>query len=354
MKAPRLLTRDDFRESVFARDGSKCVFCGRTAEQTPEGKLDAHHIVERRLFTAPEEYGGYFIDNGATVCEDHHRQCEATTISCIEVRDAAGITRVILPEYFYHDAVYDKWGNTIMPNGTRLKGPLFHDESVQKILGVGGVLPQFTNLVKQGRTVHLPWSDGVTEDDRIIKSLAAFQGQRVIVTEKMDGQNFTFTPQTCHSRSVDGRSHPSQGRAKAIWAQVCGDIPEGWRIVGENMYAKHSIHYTDLPSYFMAFSVWNEKNICLSWDDTNEWLDLFGLERVPVLYDGIWDEKTIRAVYDYDRDYATKEGYVVRLADSFSYFEYQIKLAKMVRRNHVGSAQHWMFGQKITPNLLKR
>jgi hypothetical protein len=186
----------------------------------------------------------------------------------------------------------------------------------------------------------------------MIKSLDAFKGRRVIATEKMDGQNFTFTPETCHSRSVDGRSHPSQGRAKAIWASVCGDIPPAWRVVGENMYAKHSIFYNDLPSFFMAFSVWNDKNMCLSWDDTIEWLDLLGLTPVPVLYDGIWDEKAIQNLYDYKTDYDTVEGYVVRLADEFSYFEYQTKLAKFVRRNHVGAAQHWMFGQRITPNQL--
>lgn len=45
-----LLTRDQFREGVFARDAHRCVFCGRTAAETPEGKLDAHHIIERRLW----------------------------------------------------------------------------------------------------------------------------------------------------------------------------------------------------------------------------------------------------------------------------------------------------------------
>ncbi len=31
MNAPKLLTRDDFREGVFARDNHKCVFCGEPA-----------------------------------------------------------------------------------------------------------------------------------------------------------------------------------------------------------------------------------------------------------------------------------------------------------------------------------
>lgn len=44
---PKLLTRDQFRKGVFARDGHKCVFCGVTAEQTAEGKLDAQAVKSR-------------------------------------------------------------------------------------------------------------------------------------------------------------------------------------------------------------------------------------------------------------------------------------------------------------------
>lgn len=36
----QLLTRDQFREGVFARDNYKCVFCDKPA-------VDAHHILER-------------------------------------------------------------------------------------------------------------------------------------------------------------------------------------------------------------------------------------------------------------------------------------------------------------------
>jgi 5-methylcytosine-specific restriction endonuclease McrA len=38
-----LLNRDEFREGVFERDNHKCVICGKPA-------VDAHHIMERRLF----------------------------------------------------------------------------------------------------------------------------------------------------------------------------------------------------------------------------------------------------------------------------------------------------------------
>lgn|SRR5574343_292084 len=92
-----LLSRNDFRESVFKRDDYKCVFCNETTN------LDAHHIMERRLFSASHELGGYFISNGSTVCQNHHLLCESTEISTKQVRDACCITNIILPEHFYTD-----------------------------------------------------------------------------------------------------------------------------------------------------------------------------------------------------------------------------------------------------------
>lgn len=341
MKPAQLLSRDAFREGVFARDGHQCVFCDKPA-------VDAHHILERRLW--PD--GGYYLDNGASVCEEHHIQCEQTIISVEAVREACGIRRIVVPPHLYPDQPYDKWGNPVLANGTRLKGEIFFDLSVQKILAQGGVLGLFTEWVKYPRTHHLPWSQGVNDDDRIIASLDAFRGRRVIVTEKMDGENSSLYPDYLHARSVDGRSHPSRSWLKRFWSQICGDIPAGWRVCGENLYAKHSIHYTDLPTYFMGFSVWNEHNMCLGWDETQEWFELLGIQSVPVLYDGLFDEKLIRALWT-EKQWGTSEGYVLRDAEAISYGDFRNKVGKFVRKGHVQTAKHWMQGQRIEPNGLK-
>src|SRR5690606_17794170 len=109
-----LLTRKEFREGVLFRDKYKCVICKNI-------DIDAHHIIERRLFVQPYEFGGYFLDNGATVCENCHLKCESTEISADFVREKAGIQNIILPEHFYKDEKYDKWGNIILSNGKRLR-----------------------------------------------------------------------------------------------------------------------------------------------------------------------------------------------------------------------------------------
>jgi hypothetical protein len=163
-----LLNRDVFRREVFSRDSHKCVACGGEAQ-------DAHHIIERRLFSD----GGYYLDNGASVCGLCHIRAEQTLLPCDELRRLAGINTIILPEHLYRDQEYDKWGNPILGNSTRLKGELFEDGSVQKILEP--VLHLFTKYVKYPRTYHLPWSENLTKDDRMIKDLSSFEGKKVIL-----------------------------------------------------------------------------------------------------------------------------------------------------------------------------
>lgn len=267
------------------------------------------------------------------------------------MRIACSIRKVIVPSHLYDDQPYDKWGNPVLSNGQRLKGELFFDESVQKILSKGGVLGMFTDWVKYPRTHHLPWSENVNDDDRVIQSMDTFKGCRVVVTEKMDGENTSLYENYIHARSVDGRSHPSRDWVKQFWSQIKSDIPAGWRICGENLYAKHSIHYSQLPTYFMGFSMWDDRNLCLSWDDTQEWFSLLGIRSVPVIYDGIYDESVFRKLWD-AKDWHEKEGYVIRVADSIKYADFRYKVAKYVRKDHIQTIKHWMHGQRIERNQL--
>lgn len=151
-----------------------------------------------------------------------------------------------------------KWGNTYLENGKRTIGPLFHDESVQKVLA--WCLNEFTNYVKYKRTMHLPWSDGVNDDDRVMRDTSIFHGKRVVVTEKMDGENTTIYNDYFHARSVDGRHHYTRNWVKSFAMNyISPSLPKGWRMCGENLFALHSIKYENLNSYFLCFSIWNEK-----------------------------------------------------------------------------------------------
>lgn len=328
-----LLSRDEFREGVFKRDGHKCVICKQEAQ-------DAHHIIERRLW--PD--GGYYLDNGASLCGQHHIEAEQTVLGADRIRVSAGITTCLLPPHLYRDQEYDKWGNPIMGNGTRLKGDLFFDESVQKVLRDGGVLSLFISHVKFPRTYHLPWSPGLTKDDRQMDNVERFIGQEVVATLKMDGENTTMYRDYVHARSLTFEPHPSRNWIKVIHSKIAHEIPEGWRICGENLTAVHSIEYKDLPGYFMMFSIWNEKNVCLPWDEMLEWAQLLELPTVHDFWRGTYKKGSDHHIQEaFSNNYqATHEGYVVRLASSFPYSEYRKSVGKWVRKNHVQTHGHWM------------
>jgi RNA ligase len=196
--------------------------------------------------------------------------------------------------------------------------------------------------VKYPRTYHLPWSAGRTDDDKTLGSTEHFNGRMVVVTEKMDGENTSLYSDYFHARSLDGNSHWTQDWLKSFHSKFAYEIPSGWRICGENVYAEHSIAYDNLESYFYGFSIWDDKNVCLDWDTTLGYFDILGIKHVPVLYEGIWDEDVIRNI---QLDFDKQEGYVVRVRESFSYFGFKDSVAKYVRKGHVQEdSGHWKSG----------
>lgn len=343
-----LLNRDQFRERVLSRDNHKCVVCKKLAQ-------DSHHIIDRSLF--PD--GGYYLNNGASLCEKHHIEAEQTTLSCEVLRFGAGITEIILPDHLGTDDFgapedYDHWGNILLPNGKRIKGELFYEENVQKILKQAGLLNIFSDHIKYPKTYHTPWSPNIFKDDRVHTSMQQFLNRLLIITEKKDGENFNLYPDYCHARSIDSGHHPSRSWIKAFHAKIAPSIPNGWRLCGENLFAKHSIHYKHLKNYFYLFGIWNDKNVLLSWSDMVEWAGLFDLTLVPVIHTGTYTtveemQEDIERVYE---NYKTKikdesEGYVIRVADSINYSQFRKLVAKVVRKNHVQTHGHWMRQEMI-------
>lgn len=199
---------------------------------------------------------------------------------------------------------------------------------------------------KYPRTYHLPWSLGYTNDDKVLKSTNHFEGELVVVTEKMDGENTTMSSEYIHARSLDSKDHPSRHWIKKFWGTIRKDIPTNFRICGENLYAQHSISYDNLNSYFYVFNIWDGE-YCLDWYDTCEYARMLGLIVVPTLYRGIYNEELIKTLYK-----EGIEGYVVRKINSFNYNDFNYNVAKFVRLNHVQTNEHWMHSE-ITPNKLR-
>lgn len=207
-------------------------------------------------------------------------------------------------------------------------------------------------MVKYPRTYHLPFSQGKTSDDKVLSTDAHLIGKKVVVTKKMDGECTTMYAHHIHARSLDSANHPSRNWVKSFHGSIRHLIPENYRICGENLYARHSIAYNNLKSYFYAFSVW-ENNTCLNWAETTKFLSTIGVEPVEVLYQGAYSTEKIQQLIS-ELDLNSDEGIVVRLADGFLYDDFKHSVAKWVRKNHVNTDQHWMHSEIIKNTLLEQ
>lgn len=76
---------------------------------------------------------------------------------------------------------------------------------------------------------------------------------------------------------------------------------------------------------------------------------------VPVFYKGIFSKELIENEFQkyIDNSEDEVEGYVVRIADSFHYNDYNKFVGKVVRKNHVQSSKFWMKEQIISNELKK-
>jgi hypothetical protein len=232
---------------------------------------------------------------------------------------------------------------------------MFDTRSVIRLPYVHEAGDTMTTYRKYPRTYHFPWSPGATSDDKVHQDVEAlFSGREVVTTEKLDGENTTiYADNYCHARSIDSAHHPSRAWVKALAAQVGPDLPEGWRVCGENLFAKHSLGYDKLETYFYVFGIYDQDNRCLSWDETVEWAALLGLQTVPVLYRGPWDADAIQALWTGKSVVGEEgEGYVVRVACGFAYEDFARSTAKYVRCGHVTTENHWM-KQTVVPNSLR-
>lgn len=206
-------------------------------------------------------------------------------------------------------------------------------------------------LIKYPRTFHLPWSPGLQSDDKAIKTLDGLRGEEVVVALKLDGENCTMVRDHVHARSLDSGNHPSRDWVKSLHGRIKHEIPNGWRICGENLFAEHSIHYSNLPSYFIVFNIWEEDKR-LAWDDMVRYCKILGLKVVPVLWRGIFEEKIVRQLTE-QLNPQTEEGVVIQVTRSISSSEWSTTSAKFVRAGHVQTDQFWM-SKPVVPNGLAK
>ncbi|MFW5720885.1 MAG: RNA ligase family protein [Bacteroidota bacterium] len=225
---------------------------------------------------------------------------------------------------------------------------------------------------KYPRTYHLPFSPGATNDDRIAESYEQFLLKRIVITEKLDGENSCINDQGVFARSHGTvNNYPWACHLWDIWKRIHLDIGE-MDIFGENLYAKHSIEYSGLEHYFYIFGI-RDGSKWLSWGEVEFYAKLLNLPTAPVLYQGyvkdlntglenyinqIMSEPSLLS--DNSNFTTPKEGVVIRLFDEFDTSEFSKSVIKWVRPNHVQTDEHWRknwkrakFGWELKFNRLK-
>ena len=133
-----LLSREQFRTRTLARHQSVCV-----VPSCSLATVDAHHILNRNLFHEPDEFGGYFMENGAGLCAKHHLDAEYTLISTKDLYEWCEIDAPAIPAHLDPKLTYDTWGNIVVSEWERIGGEMFHDEGCQKALSAAHLLWQF-------------------------------------------------------------------------------------------------------------------------------------------------------------------------------------------------------------------
>lgn len=184
-----------------------------------------------------------------------------------------------------------------------------------------------------------------------------FDGRHVIVTEKLDGENTTMTNEFIHARSLDSKPHPSRDYVRGMWGAIRYRIPTGLYIVGENVYAKHSIFYPEISSPFYVFAMYEHKIgkglELYSWSRTVKMAKQLGLFTVPVLGEAITGVKHMDLWKKGPSKYGPeREGFVVRPECEFPLKDWEKRTAKWVRPNHVQTDAHWMY-RPIVRNGIK-
>ena len=171
-------------------------------------------------------------------------------------------------------------------------------------------------LFKFPRTKHLfnagPGGTGVSRDDLLMDKgeEALFYSETkskskggctrlVAIEEKVDGANLgiSLDPQTLQFK-VQNRSHFINSKTHRQFStidswlaenseglyQVLGSEPGHYILFGEWLYAKHSIAYTCLPDYFLAFDLYDlKKGRFFSRRERNRRLEATGIHTVKLI-----------------------------------------------------------------------
>jgi atypical dual specificity phosphatase len=148
-------------------------------------------------------------------------------------------------------------------------------ESNQLLLSIGCDISNLVELnhddiIKFPRTKHLHNLGSASRDDLLLSGdeIEGFLNCMVYLEEKIDGANLGLSVKD-NKIIAQNRSHyvnsAYHAQFKLLDKWIFDHSQDLWEILGDNtkvlygewVYAKHSIEYTDLPDYFIAFDIYD-------------------------------------------------------------------------------------------------
>lgn len=220
-----------------------------------------------------------------------------------------------------------------------------------------------TEFTKFPKTPHLLWlGRSLARQDKVLSTNEAAEllSHELVVEEKIDGANLGLSLTESGALQAQNRgsvlsyesAHP-QFKMLPRWIEAHrGGLAEVLTpkliVYGEWCYAKHSIHYTRLPDWFLTFDVY-DRTVGKFWsaDRRDGLARRAGLATVPHLARGRFDFSRIGQLLGPSKlTDGPAEGIYVRL-DRDSFLE---RRAKLVRAEFTQAISgHWSSGP-ILPN----
>lgn len=232
-------------------------------------------------------------------------------------------------------------------------------------------------FIKYPRTPHLYGSRGTADDKHLSEaaSLRFLADPSLIVEEKIDGTNvgihFTSSGELvlqCRGHLITEGMHPQYDLFKQ-WAAVKRYVLEDrlldrFILFGEWAYARHSVHYQQLPHYFFEFDIYDKaEQAFLSLERRLTLLEGLGIQTVPVLHAGALDKTALAALISASRFDSRFDNPLTHRVDNLMeglYLRTEAAGAvtargKFVRPEFVEKIKqstHWQ-QQTLMPNLLR-
>jgi ATP-dependent RNA circularization protein (DNA/RNA ligase family) len=224
-----------------------------------------------------------------------------------------------------------------------------------------------TDIFRFPHTPHISWlGSGVPRDDKVLppSEVRALLGADVVVEEKVDGANLGLSvgadARACAQNRGQYLRPPFGGQFARLgpWLAAHEDtlfdaLSTHLIAFGEWCAATHSLDYTALPDWWLAFDVYDRREARF-WSTCrrNHWARNLGLPVVPTLLRGQIDMPALKALLNKHRSRyrdGPMEGVVIRAEDD----RWLHQRAKLVRPDFTRRIKsHWR-SRALTWNQLQ-